>query len=428
MKPPAIHVFDRALADPRSKARVERMLAALGMTLEAVPCVSDSDIPELVKNPAWAGARVRQGKLDEHRDPALVFTTMRFENRPPAKPVLDACPAGTSASLVNHLLGYGGHVVAREDFRSQRGVCRPRVQFETIYGCPHGCIYCPGGRVAVIFTNVEEFVEKQVIPASRQEPWQKVFMFNSSLTDTPCFEPEYGLSKLLVEYFATTPDQHYLIHTKSNNTDFLCDLDHRGHTIVLWSLTGETGERLVEPGTPSGIERIEAARRCQQAGYPIRFKLKPIVPVRGWRDEYSRLVERIFARTRPDNIGLFMLAWMDYQELAASLDLEVLDPAFRTAVRDHADEMKGVPAGPFPHEVRAEVYSFIIEQIRKHDADVPLFLCTETPAMWADFSERLGVDPTNYVCGCGPQSMPKLTRLASLNVPTALRQSGAAAS
>jgi len=421
LQPPSVSVFDRALADPRSAARVEGMLAALGLNFDAVARVTDADIPELIQRHGWADARLRQGLLGEHQPLSLVFNTFRFDEAPPAGPLMSACPSGTSSGLVNNLLGHGGRELAREQFTSQRGVCRARVQFDTIYGCPHGCRYCAGGKVSVIFTNLEGFLARHVIPATESEPWQKVFMFNSALSDTLCFEPEYGMSKLLADYFSGTPDQHYLIHTKSANVDFLLDLDHRGHTILLWSLTGDTASRVVEPGTASGPERIEAARRCQEAGYPIRFKLKPIVPVRGWREEYRELVALLFARVRPESVGLFMLAWMDADELENCLDPDLLDPAFLQALRDSASTMKGVRAGPFPHAARCEVYSVLLDEIRKHDREVPVFLCTETTEMWQAFGSRLGVAPHNYVCGCGPQCAPGLRQLDQVLVPMEMR-------
>ena len=421
LSPPSITVLDRALEDPLSANRVERMLTALGTDLASVARATDADIPELIRTHGWHDARLRQGRLGAHADPAIVFSTLHLDDPPATKPVLEACPAGTPERLVRDLLGHGGRGIARENFTSKRGVCRARVQFDTIFGCPHGCQYCAGGKVAVVNTNVEEFIRKQVIPAAEAEPWQKVFMYNSALSDTPCFEPEYGMSELLINYYATTADQHYLIHTKSANVDWLLDLGHRGHTILLWSLANDTAARVIEPRSGSPDERIEAARRCQLAGYPIRFKLKPIVPVKGWRDQYRRIIERLLTETTPESIGLFMLAWMDYAELESCIDLDLIDPEFAKAVRERADEMSGVTAGPFPHAVRAEIYGFLFNEIRRHNADVPVFLCTETLEMWQQFGPRLGMSPGNYICGCGPQCEPGMRKIPKVLEPTELR-------
>lgn len=296
-------------------------------------------------------------------------------------------------------------------------ICRSRYQFDTIYGCPHGCQYCTGGKVAVIFTNIEEFVEKQVVPTAVRNPWQKVFLFNACLTDELCFEPEYGLSKLLAEYFASTTDQYWLIHTKSANVASLLELDHAGHTILLWSLTSETVSRVIEPGSASTEERIEAARQCQEAGYPVRFKFKPIVPVRNWRTECRHMIEMVFARTRPESIGLCMIAWMSAEELAGTIDTSLLDPDCVKAMNDSAEAMKDTVTGPFPHEVRSEVYSFFFDEVRRHDRDVPVYLCTESPQMWGEFAPRLGANPENYVCGCGPQCPPGIEYITHLTGP-----------
>jgi len=424
LSPDAIYVFERALADERSASRVATMLGAIGRELSSAERVQDADIPAMIEAEGWQDARLRQGRHGEHREPALVFGTLRLGEVDTAA-TLERCPPGSPAPLVHQLLGGGGANVHHEQPDSNR-VCRSRVQFDTIYGCPHGCAYCSGGKVAVINTNVEEFVERQVVPLSAANPWQKLFMFNSSLSDTPCFEPEYGMSAILADYYASTPDQHYLIHTKSANVDWLLDLDHRGRTIVLWSISSETASRLVEPGSATMEERIDAARRCQEAGYPVRVKLKPIVPLVNWRVECERLVAQLLAETRPESIGLCMVAWMPAAELEAIIDPAWLDPDCLAAMRDAAEEMAGVRPGPFPHEVRAEIYGYYLEQIRRHDPDVPVFLCTESLAMWAEFEDRLGVDAGHYACGCGPQSPPGVERLAWVGAPSGLEASAAA--
>ena len=389
------------------------MLGALDIDLSSVERVSPSDIPDMIERHGWRNARARQGTLGPHTDPALVFTTLALGDAPDVSATLKQCPPGTSAWLVGQLLGRGGKGMHHEAANSGR-VCRSRYQFDTIYGCPHGCKYCCGGRVSVVFTNLEEFVERQVAPTAAQHLWQKVFMFNSCLSDTLCFEPEYGLSKLLVDHFASTPDQHYLIHTKSANADFLRDLDHRGRTIALWSLTNETTSRVIEPGSATTEQRIDAARQCQDAGYTVRFKFKPIVPVKEWRDECRRMIEMVFSRTRPDNLGVCTIAWMSAEELKSCIDVSLLDPAFVQAMDEAADQLKGVAPGPFPHAVRAEIYEFFLNEIRRHDRDVPVFLCTESPEMWREFAQRLGVASGNYACGCGPQCPPGSTRLSQM--------------
>jgi len=415
LTPPAVYVSDRAMADARSAARVGRMLAALGCEERAIP-FTDTDIPEMIRAQGWETARRRQGTHAGHRDPALVFTTIRFDDRPDPKRLLEECPPGTPPSLVHQLLGYGGRTVHRENPKHDR-VCRCRYQFETIFGCPHGCCYCTGGQVSIIYVNLEELIERQIAPTLAGNPRQNVFMFNSALSDTLSFEPEYGLTQLMAELCAATEDRYYLIHTKSANVDFLRNIDHRGHTILLWSLTSPTVSRVVEPGSGTTEERIEAMGKCADAGYPVRVKFKPIVPVRGWREEAEAMVDALLARVRPDNIGLCTIAWMPLAELRDCIDFSLMDPEFVCAMEDAEARMRGVHTGPIPPEMRARVYQFYLDAIRARDREVPVFLCTESPELWQEFAPRLGMSPGDYVCACGPQTTPGARRIAELWEP-----------
>ena len=64
-----------------------------------------------------------------------------------------------------------------------------------------------------------------------------------------------------------------------------------------------------------------------------------------------------------------------------------------------------------------EVYGCYLDEIRKHDPDVPVVLCTESQAMWREFAPQLGLKPGDYACGCGPQSVPGAKTIAKLEMP-----------
>ena len=66
----------------------------------------------------------------------------------------------------------------------------------------------------MVNANIEEIVERDVQPLAEENPWQKVFMYNSVLSDTVCFEPEHGMSQLLAEYYATTPGLRTIEHVR----------------------------------------------------------------------------------------------------------------------------------------------------------------------------------------------------------------------
>jgi len=76
------------------------------------------------------------------------------------------------------------------------------------------------------------------------------------------------------------------------------------------------------------------------------------------------------------------------------------------------ERMKDEQTRPFPPEMRTLLYDFYWREIRLHNAAVPVSLSTESPAVWRVMADRLGYQPHDYVCGCGPNSIPGRTRLA----------------
>ena len=89
-----------------------------------------------------------------------------------------------------------------------------------------------------------------------------------------------------------------------------------------------------------------------------------------------------------------------------TLGLEHLDPECVEAARQSADAMKGARPGPFPHATRAAIYRFFIEQVRRWNKDVLLYVSTETREMWDELTDDLGQDPMCYVCACSSVAVP----------------------
>ncbi len=82
------------------------------------------------------------------------------------------------------------------------------------------------------------------------------------------------------------------------------------------------------------------------------------------------------------------------------------------AALDEREAMRDTLARPFPPGVRAEIYRHYLHEIRRWDPDIPVSLSTENFAMWKELGPLLGATATNYVCGCGPNSVPGAKTLA----------------
>jgi DNA repair photolyase len=276
-------------------------------------------------------------------------------------------------------------------------------------GCPHGCLYCGAGRTGKFISialNLEEYMEKVVGPVIEAYPWNRVFRMILNGADLITFEPEYGLHDLFTRKLAQYEDRWGHFHTSACNVEWMADLPHRDRLVGVWSTTCEAVARDIEHGAARAVDRIEAGRKCQEMGIPVRYKFKPVIPVRNWREEYAWIIEQALTRTRPESVGFCLYIWNTFESMVNSFSPDLLDPECLEAARAAAEGMKGVRTGPFPHETRKMIYRFLIREARRWDKDVPLYVSTETREMWDELKDELGQDPRAYVCGCSSVAVP----------------------
>ena len=89
-------------------------------------------------------------------------------------------------------------------------------------------------------------------------------------------------------------------------------------------------------------DRIAAARKCQEAGYKVRFRLSPMVPVVGWQDGIRHMIARLFDETTPDLITMEPLRFCTHDTLLTDFPPDSIDREFMKA-------MAGIPAEALSH-------------------------------------------------------------------------------
>jgi len=413
LTPIKVYALDCIKDDPRCAARMERMLKAIEIDMSDVVYITEENLPEVVDElrHLWNPESVPEGKVKSYTRP-LVFTTMELSgNRPDLKPLLQRCPEGTPLGYLNDIFGYITPIInwhPHELDQKINMVCWPTYNFGTMKGCPHGCHYCDAGKSGKYITialNLEDYMEQVVVPAIEKYQWNKCFRMIGWNADLIPFEPEYGLFDLFTRTLAQY-DRYGHFHTASANVEWMAELPHRDRLLGVWSTTCEAVARDIEQGAGSAIDRIEAGRKCQEMGIPARYKFKPMIPIRNWREEYSHIIKQTFERSSPESIGFCVIMWMDIDTLLNKIDVDLLDPEYVEAARRESERLKDVRTGPFPHSVRAEIYRFLINEVRRWDKDVLLYVSTESREMWDELSGELGQDPLTYVCACSSVAVP----------------------
>ena len=404
-----ILVVDGIEQDPVLRARAERLRS--GITAGEVRPVTDEEL-----NAVMGEVMPSRPLHGMHSDikPVVVFNRFRFEDSEDERERrIEAYPNLRTLKLN----GYGGfdwRESGSPAWRKQHGiVCQPAWAIHSIVGCHFRCAYCNLGWFVNIMLNVEDFVER-LDAFIEQCPTQRLFQWDN-YTDAVCYEPEYGAAKLFIEYFAQRPGQALEFYVgKSDRVDFCLDYDHRGHTVCCWSLSAFTQSAVFEPGSASTEARIESMRKCQQAGYPVRVRLSPIIPVKNWREENRAMLAALFDAVQPDIMTVETIRFLDYHKMAQAFDLDLLDASFVQAMKDVADEDRQ-HGFELPDAVRQEVYDVILPEIELLSPDTPYAFCRESFAMWdhyeSDFA-RHGQHTDRYLCNCGAHCAPATAGVA----------------
>jgi len=175
--------------------------------------------------------------------------------------------------------------------------CKPSAHYQLplVTGCSGMCEYCylatnlgkkPYTRV---YVNVDEVLAhaKQYMVARSPE----ITLFEGAAVSDPIPVERYtGSLKKTIEFFSRETLGRFRFVTKFTDIDSLLNIDHRQHTTIRFSINSQKIIEKYEHGTPSVGERIAAARKIFQSGYPLGFLIAPILYYEGWKKDYEQVL------------------------------------------------------------------------------------------------------------------------------------------
>jgi spore photoproduct lyase len=259
--------------------------------------------------------------------------------------------------------------------------------------CPMDCSYCylqeylADNAELKVFSNVGDLIEEADRTLSRH---RGVFfrIGTGEITDSLALEPYTGMVAELIPYFAAQPNVLLELKTKSDCVENLLDLDPKGRVVVAWSMNPQYVIDRDEHFTASLAERLDAARRCQEAGYRLGFHFDPMIEYPGWETDYRVLIEETFA-----TVDWQRLAWVSMGVLR---DTPGLKRAMRTRFPQTqllTGEQVLCPDGKLRYfqPLRVSMYRKMVQWIRRSAPTVKIYLCMETREVW---EQVFGYAPT----------------------------------
>lgn len=180
--------------------------------------------------------------------------------------------------------------------------------------CVFDCEYCflkgmyPTGNL-VLFLNLEDiFSEVHALCQTEQ-----VYLCVSYDTDLMSVEPIAGYVQKWVEFAHSEPNLIIEIRTKSAYTKVLEGVQPSERVIFAYTLSPQKIIHDYEHGTASLDQRLHAANKVLDAGFPVRLCFDPMIYCRDWEREYTELIPYVFKRVPAQkvfdvSVGSFRIA------------------------------------------------------------------------------------------------------------------------
>ncbi len=292
-----------------------------------------------------------------------------------------------------------GELKSAVRFSEEAGNTCPNYWHFSPYGfCPYGCKYCYlAGTQGVkfsptvkIYVNLPEMLgEIDIITRRLGRP---TAFYLGKLQDALALDPLTAYSTVMVPFFAEHPYARMTLLTKSADVDRLLKLEHKGHTILSWSVNPPEVARIFEENVPGVEERVASMLKAASAGYPVRAVMMPIIPIEGWQKIYAE-VTRYLIKSVP--LQRFTLGGICSYKAARALMESKLGS--RNPVSTNIQ--KGVsPDGRsrYPASLRAEMYNYIVNIARDICPDLKIALCLEEETLW----KNCGLENNRGRCNC----------------------------
>ena len=305
---------------------------------------------------------------------------------------------GSTRGLVRRV-GDGEIIERNEEFplpeKQTDIVCPGFLELKWATGCPFNCAWCylqgnallggnDGGRQIKDFAEIRFHVKRFLEIVHPPEILNTGELADSLMHDLlPDYEEE-PFSRFIIELFKSQERHKVLFLSKSIDIQGLLQAHGQDHAIVSFSLNAAPVADRWEKAPPPDA-RIRAAQKLQRAGYVTRIRIDPLVPIGGWKDHYTRLIDDLFRTFVPERITLGALRG-DEQTIAKAKDKTWTEYLTESSSR-------GREIG---FEVRHAMYATLIDYLKERYNYTEVALCRETLGMWV----KLGLDYRNIRCNC----------------------------
>jgi len=249
--------------------------------------------------------------------------------------------------------------------------------------CPMDCSYCVlqgylNNPFLTLYSNWDDLLQEIEAFLSLEHRCLPR-LGTGELSDSLALDTIFPVSQRLVSFFAEKQRGVLELKTKTAAVDHLLPLDHRGRTVVSWSINPPGLIEEEERRTAPLEERLLAARKCQERGYPVGFHFDPLIHHEGWEKGYREAVQQLLFKMDTRRIAWISLGAFRYPPHLKGVSRERFPDA-----RVFLGELFPGRDGKFRYleEIRVEMYRKMAGWLREGDPDLFVYLCMESQEVW----------------------------------------------
>jgi len=285
-----------------------------------------------------------------------------------------------------------------DQFQHPIGRCAKFYKLTAYNNCNFWCEYCylyltfRNMPISTHFVNYDKMF-REIISFDKTNIPDMLRVLNlGELCDPLAVEDLTGFAEELIPFTAEeTYRTKLLFLTKSDNVDSLLNLEHRGRSIMSFSINTDKVYQQLEHRTASPDARLQAAGKLQQAGYEIRLRIDPVILYSTWKKDYIDLVEKIFVYVKPERITIG--EYRPSKGLASHISSRFPNSPL---LKIHSGLISEGTKLRYPDIHRLAMFKSIIDAIKKHDRRVHISLCKEDIKIW----KNLGMQVNGLRCNC----------------------------
>ncbi|MDR1245041.1 MAG: hypothetical protein LBJ98_03585 [Endomicrobium sp.] len=251
-------------------------------------------------------------------------------------------------------------------------------------GCIYDCSYCflqghqniPG---IVIPYNITDYLEDEKIGRLTQVLFNYKRIGSGEFTDSLVFDHITNFSTSIINYFKNKKDIFFEFKTKSSNIQNLLNAGGQENIVAAWSVNSDEMTKNNEFKASPIQERLEAAKKCAQAGFSTAFHFDPIIYYQDWMRGYKESVDMIFDIVPNSNIKWISLGTL---RMPASQKIIIENRFPETEILNGELLLGHDYKLRYYENLRIEMYKFINQRIQSKKSKAIVYLCMEPRKIW----------------------------------------------